>query len=212
MTTSTKQSPADDLDALIASKSSIEDKIESQAAILRANNSTLDSPLTDGDGFPRADIDVWAVRHARVKIICLRNDLSSLMDKIATALEWVHASSSHSPGTATADGETPHPSLLPFAMIDTVAPHGPAQVAVSPQLTSHPSVVIMISKGLRPGDLIVKFGSLTAGDVSGSLQPIAQHVEHNENVLFSNRPSSYTFLTTTPLSALFCSQFRGTIK
>lgn len=183
MSTSTNE-----LNALIASKSSIEDEIESQATILRANSSTLESPLTDGDGFPRADIGVWAVRHARVRIIRLRNDLSSVMDKIARALEDVHASQS---AGATTDGGTPPPSLLPFAKVDAVAPHSPAQAAVSRHLTSHQPILIILPKGLHPGDLIIKFGPLTAVDASSSLQPIAQQVERNENVLFSNnRPLS----------------------
>jgi 26S proteasome non-ATPase regulatory subunit 9 len=120
---------ADDLSTLIASKSTIEGEIESQAAILRANNSTLDSPLIDGDGFPRADIDIWAIRHARVRIIRLRNDLSSLTDKIAMALECVHASQA-----ASTDAEPPPPSLLPFAKVDSVAPNSPAQSAVCSNL------------------------------------------------------------------------------
>lgn len=133
MNTLIKRSPADDLNALIVSKSSIEAEIESQASILRANNSTLDSPLTDGDGFPRADIDIWAVRQARVKIIRLRNDLSSLLDEIGVALEQVHAFKS---AEATVNEETPPgPSLLPFAKVDSVAPHSPAQIAVSSNLT-----------------------------------------------------------------------------
>lgn len=162
MSTPTNQDPGGlDLNALIVSKNNVEDEIESQAAILRANNSTLNSPLTDEDGFPRADIDVWAVRHARVRIIRLRNDLSSLVDKIAIALEHLHTSQS---AGVTTDGETPLPSLLPFAKVDAVAPHSPAQLA-----------------GLCPGDLIVKFGPLTAGNLSGSLQLIAQQVEQHEN-------------------------------
>lgn len=118
----------DDLNILIASKNRIEVEIKSQAAILRANNATLDSPLTDRDGFPRADIDVWAVRHARVRIIHLRNDFSSLVDKIATALEHVH--NSHS-AKADDNMETPPHSLIPFARVDTVAPSSPAQFSVS---------------------------------------------------------------------------------
>jgi len=132
MDTSTEQGPADDLDALITSKSKIESEIESQATILRANNSTLDSPLTDGDGFPRADIDIWAIRQARVKIIRLRNDLSSVLDKIGLALERAHASKD---AEATADEETPPPSPLPFAKVGSVAPSSPAQIAVSSGLT-----------------------------------------------------------------------------
>jgi len=186
MTTSTKECPANDLNALIASKSSVEDEIESQAAILRANDSTLESSLTDGDGFPRADIDIWAVRHARVRIIRLRNDLSSLMDKIARALEHVHAFQS---AGATTDGETPLPPLLPFAKVDAVAPHSPAQAAVSCHITSRPPIVIIPSKGLHPGDLIIKLGPLTAENVGSSLQPILQQVERNENVLVSNKLS-----------------------
>lgn len=123
--------PVDDIETLIALKSGIEEEIQSQAVVLGTNNSTMDSPLTDGDGFPRTDIDVWAVRHARVKIIRLRNDLSSLMDMIAIALERVHASQ---PAGTDADAETPLHSLLPFAKVDAVAPDSPAQLAVSSYL------------------------------------------------------------------------------
>lgn len=30
----------------------------------------MDGPLIDSEGFPRADIDIYSVRHARQKIIC----------------------------------------------------------------------------------------------------------------------------------------------
>lgn len=153
--------PPDDLTALITLKSSIESEIESQAAILRANNSTLNSPLIDADGFPRGDIDVWAVRHARVRIIHLRNDLSSLVDKISIALEHLHTFQHMA--SETGAEMRPHP-LRPLARVDSVAPNSPAQLA-----------------GLLPGDLVLKFGPLTARDINGSLQPIAQQVEHNEN-------------------------------
>lgn len=57
----------------------------------------------------------------------------------------------------------------------------------------------MSSKGLRAGDLIVKFGPLTAENISGSLQPIAQQVECSENVRFPIRhcyPPDRTLLAT----------------
>lgn len=145
MTTSTKDDTIDNLDVLIALKSSIEDEVESQIAILRKNSSTLDSPLIDGDGFPRADIDVWAVRHARVKIIRLRNDLSSLMDRIAIALEHFHASQ---PAGGETDTEIPLRSLLPFAKVDAVAPGSPAQSSVSSHLVQLPFDFNNLFKGI----------------------------------------------------------------
>lgn len=148
MSTSTEGCAIDDLNALIALKSNVEASIVSQAAILRANDSTLDSPLTDRDGFPRADIDVWAVRHARVRIIRLRNDLSSLVDKIAIALERVYASQLPGPEM---DAEIPLHPLLPFAKVDAVAPNSPAQLAVS----YHPA--------LSPNDFNVVKGATTWG-------------------------------------------------
>lgn len=39
--------------------------------------STMHSPLVTLDGFPRNDIDVLAVRTARVRILELRNDCAS---------------------------------------------------------------------------------------------------------------------------------------
>ena len=48
--------------ALMTRKDSIEAQIEHHISILRANNSTMQSPLVDAEGFPRSDIDVAAVR------------------------------------------------------------------------------------------------------------------------------------------------------
>lgn len=31
----------------------------------------MNEPLIDDDGYPRADVDVYQVRHARHKIICI---------------------------------------------------------------------------------------------------------------------------------------------
>lgn len=31
----------------------------------------MDEPLTDAEGFPRPDIDIYSVRHARHQIICM---------------------------------------------------------------------------------------------------------------------------------------------
>lgn len=43
--------------------------------------------LVDADGYPRNDIDVYQVRHARHQINTLQNDLKSLMKEIEKGLE-----------------------------------------------------------------------------------------------------------------------------
>ena len=38
--------------------------------VLQQQDVGMDGPLVDAEGFPRADIDVYSVRHARHSIIC----------------------------------------------------------------------------------------------------------------------------------------------
>lgn len=125
---------------LVAQKQAIEEQILSQRAILDANESTMSTPLVDEEGFPRADIDIYAVRHARVRIIELRNDLTRIMDQIALALQNGGlnddaASSSQVKLTngvqSQSNGDT---SLRAFARVDGVAPNSPAAEAVCPPL------------------------------------------------------------------------------
>src|SRR5712672_3288347 len=69
--------------SLMARKDVIEAELEVQGSILKANNTDMCQPLVDREGYPRDDLDVWAVRCTRVRIIKLRNDLAVLMDEIA---------------------------------------------------------------------------------------------------------------------------------
>ncbi|KAG5648417.1 hypothetical protein DXG03_004991 [Asterophora parasitica] len=176
-------SPMDHARALIDKKSNIEAQIEGQISILKANaNSTLQTPLVDADGFPRADIDVYAVRGARVRIIELRNDLKAVTEEIAKALEAIYDPADAAP-EATVSGTSYE--QRPFAKINGVAPGSPAADA-----------------GLQREDLVVKFGSLThQAFSSSSLMPLADFVAANENqriaikVLRAEKP---LFLNLTP--------------
>lgn len=129
-----RDTPADRVRVLMAQKENLEAELDAQASILKANSSTLMSPLVDAEGFPRADIDVWAVRHARVRILELRNDLYALRDTIATALQEVFDPTASSAGTYPAPQENiEHSSTSPlhaFAKVDGVAPRSPAATAV----------------------------------------------------------------------------------
>ncbi|KAL1749923.1 hypothetical protein FB107DRAFT_267639 [Schizophyllum commune] len=143
---------------LMSQKEATETLIEEQASILKSNNATMRSPLVDADGFPRDDMDIYAVRGARARIIELRNDLDDLMNKIGKALEGVYDPALIAPKPSEDD-------LRTFAKVNAVAPGSPAADA-----------------GLQKDDLIVKFGHLTHKSLTGgSLQPIAELVNANEN-------------------------------
>ncbi|KAI0320519.1 hypothetical protein OF83DRAFT_1104314 [Amylostereum chailletii] len=124
-----ENSPAERARALMARKDAVEAEIDAQASILKANGATMQTQLVDAQGFPRADIDVLAVRTARVRIIELRNDLSGLTDEIGKALEGVYE---RTPDTEKDAGQNEtREELMPFAKVNGVAPGSPAADAVS---------------------------------------------------------------------------------
>jgi 26S proteasome non-ATPase regulatory subunit 9 len=128
-------SPTERARELMARKDAIEAELEAQGSILKANNTDMRQPLVDSEGFPRGDLDVWAVRHARVRIIELRNDLTALMDEIAKTLETIYARSPTPPVEGRGDGAasvmgTASSELLPFARVNGIAPGSPAADAV----------------------------------------------------------------------------------
>lgn len=76
---------------LIQDKDRIEREIREHTAVLETNNVGMHDALVDAEGFPRSDIDVYKVRHARHRIICLQNDHKNLMKMIERGLAEVHS-------------------------------------------------------------------------------------------------------------------------
>lgn len=135
---SSPANPSEQTMALMARKDNIQTEMDAQFSILSANSSTMNTPLVDPQGFPRADIDVFAVRHARVRIIELKNDMNAVMDEIAKALENLHsqpqALAPLAAPVSESEAETTsvnNANLKPFARVDGVAPGSPAWDAVS---------------------------------------------------------------------------------
>ncbi|KAF8305206.1 hypothetical protein DL93DRAFT_2089706 [Clavulina sp. PMI_390] len=157
---------------LMNEKDRIEAQIDHQLSVLRMNDSTMQSPLLDADGFPRADIDLVSVRNARVRVIELRNDLKAVMDQIAHALQGIYVPDptppAAPPASANVGSSSSSPTTdTPFALVNGVAPQSPASEA-----------------GLLRGDLVFQFGDLRA-DAFGqpvSLTPLSQLVASSENV------------------------------
>jgi 26S proteasome non-ATPase regulatory subunit 9 len=125
-------SPLEKARGLMARKDIIELELETQLSILKAEKVTMQTPLLDSEGFPRADIDVWAVRTARVKIIELRNDLRDVMDAIGKALEGVYDPSLTAAAVADSSNEKAQDisTPKPFSKVESVAPGSPASEAV----------------------------------------------------------------------------------
>lgn len=113
------------------------------------NNSTLTTPLTDPQGFPRADIDVYTVRHTRAALARTRNDHRAIVEELGKVLELVYARGDEHPGQADdvameskeveradqrADGIEQPERIKPFAKVNTVAADSPAAQAVSQTL------------------------------------------------------------------------------
>jgi 26S proteasome non-ATPase regulatory subunit 9 len=173
--------PMEQARALITRKEDIEAEIEAQISILKTNSSTLQSPLVDEDGFPRADIDIYAVRGARVRIIELRNDLAAVTNAIANALEGIYGPSLQ--GAEASETRTVEGDPKPFGKLNGVAPGSPAAEAVRMLEYLTLSLLDWEPQGLQREDLILKFGHLDHRSFSStSLQPLADLVASSENV------------------------------
>jgi 26S proteasome non-ATPase regulatory subunit 9 len=184
--------PADKVRALTIRKQAIEAEIETHLAVLSSNSSTLRSPLVDPDGFPRSDIDIYAVRGARVRIIELRNDLNAVMDEIGKALESVYDPKSSLPDVGVVESSGGQSSsddpLVPFAKVDGVAPNSPAATSVRVFVdepifyTQQTQNGEPLPQGLQREDLIVQFGHLTRQSFdSTSLSRLTDLVAASEN-------------------------------
>lgn len=104
----------------------------------------LAGPLVDEEGFPRNDIDIYGVREARHRIACLKTDYTRVMQDLEKCLHDFHSehrSSLSSWKLSTAVGSRCDRA---FAIVDKIYSGSPAE-----------------SAGLRVGDVVLRFGSLS---------------------------------------------------
>jgi len=150
---------------LITTKEKMEDELKALMEVLESNNTNLTESLVDQEGFPRSDIDVYQVRNARSKIICLKNDLREITKQIEVSLHSLHQQQRDGLGITedTSILDEFSKDHIPFAKIGSVTEGSPADKA-----------------GLRSDDLILGFGSLRSSSFQ-SLQDIAQIVQHRIN-------------------------------
>ncbi|XP_011309988.1 26S proteasome non-ATPase regulatory subunit 9 [Fopius arisanus] len=168
------------------------DKIEAELAelkiILDKNHVGMDESLVDSEGYPRADIDVYEVRHARVKIIRLQNDHKAMMQRIETGLVEMYSMARQSPTSTSSsprvdpveDNSTPGE---PFVQVNLVSPGSPAALA-----------------GLCVDDLVIEFGSINSQNFK-SFKDFGEVVNHSLNksvIVKVKRRNDYVVLTLVP--------------
>ena len=100
----------------------------------------MTEPLVDDSGFPLNNIDVYQVRHARHEIICLQNDLKTLMKEIEKGIHEVHATATVESVNTDAstkmtqmqisDEVSNETELTPIVKVNLVCAGSPAEDAV----------------------------------------------------------------------------------
>ena len=123
---------------LMESKELIEAELNTYMHVLQSHGADLSTSLLDQQGFPRADIDVAAIRSTRASIIRLRNDLKAVIDDIAIGLQSVYARKEESVALNATDANHSSSELMPFALVDNVAAGSPAYDAVDHLLYKEP--------------------------------------------------------------------------
>ncbi|CXI30191.1 proteasome regulatory protein, putative [Plasmodium berghei] len=80
---------------LVKQRECIENEIKENLEFLESSenkNIGMHGKLVDSEGFPRNDIDIYKIRIARNKIICLKNDYLNINKKIEEYLHEIHSS------------------------------------------------------------------------------------------------------------------------
>lgn len=172
------------LDALLGQRTVLEieaDAIHSELTSPGANGERpagIKDSLVDEEGFPRADIDVYNVRHKRHRLAEINYDHKALMKRIEDLSQqiWmlipdnpesrstVSSRRSEEDAAAAIEELAEDPvQLLPIATLDEVLADSPA-----------------IAAGVRNSDVLVKFGHITSSTPS-VMQAIAKLVGESVN-------------------------------
>ncbi|KAI5707109.1 hypothetical protein M8J75_014569 [Diaphorina citri] len=164
-TTSESLPVREKLTQLMNKRSDLESELKAYLDILSANHIGMNEPLVDSEGYPRQDVDVYQVRNARSRVVCIQNDLRALMKEIETNLHLVHSIDGAASQTNTSSPvNQPAPILFnPIARIGEVVVNSPAERA-----------------GLVKDDIILEFGPINSSNFK-SLQDIASTVRAGVN-------------------------------
>jgi 26S proteasome non-ATPase regulatory subunit 9 len=165
----------DRLNRLIAQREALELEADAIASELNSPGPNgelpagIKSPLVDGEGFPRGDIDLFNVRSKRQRLAIINTDYKALMSEIEVSLQEVlrtdttatEVTSSSTAATTTAPVTV---SSKAIAIIDEILDGSPASTA-----------------GMLDGDELLKFGPVVTADTTDALNAIPGVVRDNVN-------------------------------
>ena len=160
---------------LMAKKSEIEGEIREFLQVLESQGGVgMNGSLIDSDKFPRNDIDLYAVRTARQKVIRLRNDHKTLMLKIESKLHELHAESKEK-RTSQSDTQVVIDTKRDIEMLRE-------KVFARVSMVSHGSPADKAE--LKNGDLLLEFGSVNISNFN-NVSDIGKVVQHSEGTRVS---------------------------
>ncbi|ETW20498.1 hypothetical protein PFAG_00487 [Plasmodium falciparum Santa Lucia] len=151
----------EEFNELVKKREDIENELKEHMDFLERpenKNVGMKGNLIDSEGFPRNDIDIYSIRVARNKIICLKNDYIDINKKLEEYIHKVHSTHPvirverkkninndllNTPQQITKEEDIKNAKKNVFAIIDEVIENSP----------SHKS-------GLKINDQIFQFGNI----------------------------------------------------
>jgi len=185
----------EDILRLMKRREDIDEQIQALGGILTSNKIGMTEPLVDSEGYPRNDIDVYQVRHARHKIICLQTDFKNVTKEIDEKLQMYHTQLRErglvEDGNSMEVDESTTTPTVPIAKVNLVSEGSPAYHA-----------------GLQVDDMIVEFGSINAENYR-SLSDIGQLVQSSAGNLVNIKVKRVAATTTFVKLALIPGPWNG---
>ncbi|CAH1102488.1 unnamed protein product [Psylliodes chrysocephalus] len=174
---------------LMSQKDKIENEIKELTAVLTQSGVGMKDPLVDSEGYPINSINVYQIRHARHRIICLQNDHKEVMKRIESGLHGYYATTSTELAPdrpAKMDIATEDESVVyktPFARITVVSDNSPAYFA-----------------DFQVNDELVEFGSVNASNFKSvtDIATVVQHSEGNKLNVKLKRGNRFLVVQLTP--------------
>ncbi|XP_066907235.1 26S proteasome non-ATPase regulatory subunit 9 [Halyomorpha halys] len=158
------ESLQEELNDALSNRKEIESKISELNEILKANNIGMNDELVDKQGFPRNDINVYEVRHARAQLIKEQNDYKLAMKKCEDLLIKYHSQNLPEFADRSERPSISVKSHKKIAVVGKVETGSPSEYA-----------------GLREGDILLEFGKIN-GDNMRNINDISEEMKRNLNL------------------------------